>query len=214
MRGKRNRGRYYPPLRRITPADAGKTIRHISDCSISVGSPPRMRGKPTETEKQHPRGRITPADAGKTTIPSGVSGVSTDHPRGCGENAKHGGTHHGFVGSPPRMRGKRFQAEKQSQGSRITPADAGKTFRRELQKNPCEDHPRGCGENPYVAGIVTCEAGSPPRMRGKRKKVQKYLHRLRITPADAGKTQCYACLSQRAEDHPRGCGENSRTRNS
>ena len=50
-----------------------------------------------------------------------------------------------------------------------------------------EDHPRGCGENPYTGTVLTGQW---------------------ITPADAGKTSsphASFCLST---DHPRGCGEN------
>ena len=93
------------PLR-ITPADAGKTLRqglptvrhrdHPRGCGENVfksvgrhfckGSPPRMRGKPEGISKYGDYGRITPADAGKTCrLP--VAGITDwDHPRGCGEN--------------------------------------------------------------------------------------------------------------------------------
>ena len=53
-----------------------------------------------------------------------------------------------------------------------------------------EDHPRGCGENPYTGTVLTGQW---------------------ITPADAGKTSsphASFCLST---DHPRGCGENFAT---
>ena len=51
-----------------------------------------------------------------------------------------------------------------------------------------EDHPRGCGENDGVQANFDDEAGSPPRMRGKRIAAINPSTTPRITPADAGKT--------------------------
>ena len=49
------------------------------------------------------------------------------HPRGCGENVFSVCLYVYYVGSPPRMRGKRFGGGNQEWLWRITPADAGKT---------------------------------------------------------------------------------------
>ena len=71
---------------------------------------------------------------------------------------------------------------------RITPADAGKT-QAEIDKHQArQDHPRGCGENKSSAAWILGRLGSPPRMRGKQRKRMHRKRRLRITPADAGKT--------------------------
>ena len=88
MRGKRAQSRRNIGVRRITPADAGKTIEllnalnttgdHPRGCgenfrtatarSTHAGSPPRMRGK-RETDEDHAAAfGITPADAGKTYV--------------------------------------------------------------------------------------------------------------------------------------------------
>ena len=50
---------------------------------------------------------------------------------------------------------------------RITPADAGKTAKRELKAAQKADHPRVCGENALGKTRITVAMGSPPRMRGK-----------------------------------------------
>ena len=53
-------------------------------------------------------------------------------------------------------------------------------------------------------------SGSPPRMRGKHVKNYLFPDLPGITPADAGKTvQCNSIIPD-VQDHPRGCGENSR----
>ena len=92
-------------------------------------------------------------------------------------------------GSPPRMRGKLHPRFPDICKGRITPADAGKTKRRNEHIGAHRDHPRGCGENQPHQPVGGFCPGSPPRMRGK-------------LPA--------WCRRNRASrDHPRGCGENS-----
>ena len=86
MRGKRNPTYEDFGEDRITPADAGKTLRSLASVRSSqdhprgcgenternfdiwqpLGSPPRMRGKPDEVTAYQAEARITPADAGKT----------------------------------------------------------------------------------------------------------------------------------------------------
>ena len=128
MRGKLAE-KYIPALlRRITPADAGKTFN-----PESVGG----------LEEDHPRGcgenwilnnacgmddGITPADAGKTNTVSINRNIIRDHPRGCGENFMTFAKLRRKPGSPPRMRGKPQKAACKDISQRITPADAGKTL--------------------------------------------------------------------------------------
>ena len=200
--------RTFPQGARITPADAGKTIRrrldfptaedHPRGCGENpsillfsdphLGSPPRMRGKQICVENPVPSKRITPADAGKTF----AACLSEEH----------------ILGSPPRMRGKLYTAVTPCTCARITPADAGKTLETRLSRTPCEDHPRGCGENAHRKKRRYRWTGSPPRMRGKLSALGSAWTNLGITPAGAGKTRC--CIVQRSlsEDHPRRCGEN------
>ena len=147
MRGKRPRGFGCLPLRRITPADAGKTHVDGGENLYRYKSPPRMRGKLRVDFYFSAPARITPADAGKTTECHVVIYGTKDHPRGCGENlssvrqfAKRGG-------SPPRMRGKPPSVTSVYLPPGITPADAGKTLYWLSRWAVCRDHPRGCGEN-------------------------------------------------------------------
>ena len=73
-----------------------------------------------------------------------------------------------------------------------------------------EDHPRGCGENARKYYEAAKRLGSPPRMRGKRRLKLKIVPCCGITPADAGKTSQKPWVSAANEDHPRGCGENTK----
>ena len=45
-------------------------------------------------------------------------------------------------------------------------------------------------------------------MRGKPELNEKTIDEIRITPADAGKTQLHFFIYLPFQDHPRGCGEN------
>ena len=131
-----------------------------------------------------------------------------DHPRRCGENSRRLTVSRLSSGSPPQVRGKRDATTKNDIQMRITPAGAGKTRERGTHKACRQDHPRRCGENPYVAGIVTCEAGSPPQVRGKLILSIGYGSSRGITPAGAGKTYIWHADSETYKDHPRRCGEN------
>ena len=66
MRGKPIYRKAKKQLQRITPADAGKTMREIGAETYGLGSPPRMRGKLSCINYPYTTSRITPADAGKT----------------------------------------------------------------------------------------------------------------------------------------------------
>ena len=229
MRGKL----FFAPKRvdthRITPADAGKTVRtmgwhgsrqdHPRGCGensptqkameLGLGSPPRMRGKHRTCAGHHRGNGITPADAGKTEKTAHVCATVQDHPRGCGENFPNIKSYIPYRGSPPRMRGKRLLCEPFKAEARITPADAGKTTERHSNLYAVQDHPRGCGENGAYALAIRTPIGSPPRMRGKLSLIENLPTIIRITPADAGKTRYGSRVSCKPWDHPRGCGENS-----
>ena len=196
----------------ITPADAGKTIfalmldvarqDHPRGCgenaknepkqANAVGSPPRMRGKRLPHSCGITALRITPADAGKTRQRNLRAETVGDHPRGCGENTKRRKFGKGYVGSPPRMRGKRFCRLCAINNRRITPADAGKTRTLRPFRPKSGDHPRGCGENENDTRRLSQSRGSPPRMRGKQAVVAGTVTFDGITPADAGKTRSAA----------------------
>ena len=150
-----------------------------------------MRGKPLHKQLPRHAERITPADAGKTRHECAAFAATRDHPRGCGENRnKHSENRRG-VGSPPRMRGKPHHASANTYKRRITPADAGKTRCWAASRVSLRDHPRGCGENSITAAVLWVQEGSPPRMRGKQNGSHVSMWSLRITPADAGKTNLY-----------------------
>ena len=106
------------------------------------------------------------------------------------------------------MRGKRALPLFATYARRITPADAGKTYKLKDWKFFFQDHPRGCGENTDLTQQYGPAPGSPPRMRGKPTLAVLLARLPRITPADAGKTLLGLFIDLKFWDHPRGCGEN------
>ena len=112
------------------------------------------------------------------------------------------------LGSPPRMRGKPISAWNRLAKLRITPAYAGKTYNRQVEKVSTQDHPRVCGENRDFHQGRCGSGGSPPRMRGKLLSSCFVPIPERITPAYAGKTVCKIGQLNLKQDHPRVCGEN------
>ena len=228
MRGKPALRHFALKSHRITPAHAGKTDAHVLDTErpadhpracgenaflvsllySSHGSPPRMRGKPPRPDSLRGAHRITPAHAGKTFSIIFATCFNADHPRACGENVNVLAHLAPKLGSPPRMRGKLCRLRSLPRNPRITPAHAGKTFRSPSRAHAATDHPRACGENLDACLLGCREAGSPPRMRGKRADSAKIGALERITPAHAGKTPSAIFTYSFFPDHPRACGEN------
>ena len=65
-----------------------------------------------------------------------------------------------------------------------------------------------CGENEEKARNPRRVEGSPPRVRGKRRRARRRPLFRGITPACAGKTFFTKYSSKARQDHPRVCGEN------
>ena len=187
MRGKISRVRDDLARVGITPAYAGKSRakkavaavrrdhpricgeKRISSTALwyAVGSPPHMRGKDSENRfAENPQG-ITPAYAGKSLSLCLVRRFRGDHPRVCGEKPSQKGCGSCPAGSPPHMRGKAHILYCSLVCSRITPAYAGKRFRKSICGKSARDHPRICGEKSFSVPCAKISRGSPPHMRGK-----------------------------------------------
>ena len=166
MRGKAGKLAFTPPTSGITPAYAGKRPRfcwaalyrqdHPRLCGeksliwrlpeTSTGSPPPMRGKETTIHHNRSGFRITPAYAGKRPGRIVRQAQTRDHPRLCGEKACRENDVRFSCGSPPPMRGKVLGCGHAVHARGITPAYAGKSYRRILACPIHRDHPRLCGE--------------------------------------------------------------------
>ena len=105
------------------------------------------------------------------------------------------------------MRGKEHKQEALMLSEGITPAYAGKSYPAGAGVGISQDHPRVCGEKlPCVLFLVSA-SGSPPRMRGKAKKVDAQNLHQGNTPAYAGKSGLSSKNILQVKDHPRVCGE-------
>ena len=107
-----------------------KTVIHKND-RIAQGSPPRVRGKVADCGNYTALIGITPAYAGKSCQRLPERSGLQDHPRVCGEKDFEEIQDWREEGSPPRMRGKVCHTDRISSYSRITPAYAGKSARRQ-----------------------------------------------------------------------------------
>ena len=211
----------------IIPAHAGNTIQGITGepyerdhpraCGehalaenkniVIRGSSPRMRGTRVDDGLDHRRRGIIPAHAGNTYWTRWAGLPNADHPRACGEHhlrQERAGCHRG---SSPRMRGTRRMGFHHGLGLGIIPAHAGNTCDRLDNDIGHRDHPRACGEHPWITGVSDVSRGSSPRMRGTRVKVTQHGRGVGIIPAHAGNTPAQAASAGPAEDHPRACGE-------
>ena len=110
-------------------------------------------------------------------------------------------------GSPPRGRGKVYDAVAGPCLKRITPAQAGRSPYFLYGKKDYKDHPRIGGEKAELTAAVISAMGSPPRRRGKGYREFGIDISDRITPAQAGKSVAPRQKRSALWDHPRVGGE-------
>ena len=94
-----------------------------------------------------------------------------------------------------------------SDPDRITPAQAGKRKSATKETKGYEDHPRVGGEKQTFWKALATSLGSPPRRRGKGRRIVPNVEGLRITPAWAGKSRGTEGAWHVRQDHPRVGGE-------
>ena len=149
-RGKGFRLPYVLSFWRITPAHAGKSDR-LRRNQRKEQDHPRTRGEKSATQTSrfrpsgsppHTRGKvgsydlcdwqvgITPAHAGKSSKEMRSAVTEKDHPRTRGEKDWKSFDKYSMEGSPPHTRGKAGQSTAALWYRGITPAHAGKSYRR------------------------------------------------------------------------------------
>ena len=109
------------------------------------------------------------------------------------------------------MRGKRLSHWPRGWQRRNIPAHAGKTKTAGNPKHSASEHPRACGENFLPGFLHRVVGGTSPRMRGKPsiRVISDTINR--NIPAHAGKTCPILARASLTPEHPRACGENSRS---
>ena len=166
-----------------------------------------MRGEAISAQHDAGQGGITPACAGRSYICIAHDHSTSDHPRVCGEKVNGRAACGGAAGSPPRVRGEGDKATANALKLGITPACAGRRWRKPRRRSASWDHPRVCGEK--LPRRLRCwrRWGSPPRVRGEGEGIMDAMKQGRITPACAGRRHLDLFAAFRAKDHPRVCGE-------
>ena len=128
--GKRKQQAEFNGLSEDHPRVCGEKGFTSATQTSSGGSPPRMRGKAVQVPGAAAPTGITPAYAGKRPLASLTTSTARDHPRVCGEKNNLRQAFSIQQGSPPRMRGKEIEANRDAIAHRITPACAGKSQKR------------------------------------------------------------------------------------
>ena len=228
VRGKLEQADRVPVGRGLIPARAGKTVAagarwtwaraHPRACGENdevaeqemrdLGSSPRVRGKPVGDYVLDEQGRLIPARAGKTSRSVRGCGSGRAHPRACGENLRGLVAAPGEQGSSPRVRGKLVRRAAVMSRRGLIPARAGKTGPTPSASSTKPAHPRACGENGRPSLSRPFQAGSSPRVRGKRPGADARAAAQRLIPARAGKTRSRRRPAPSPPAHPRACGEN------
>lgn len=153
-----------------------------------MGSPPRGREKVSGRLTGANYARITPAWAGKRTRSWRAYGCPWDHPRVGGEKIIWASVSIAALESPPHGRGKGVVEGGHVEVNRITPAWAGKSLVTPSIPQTRGDHPRVGGEKTVTEKGETQRTGSPPRRRGKDRRLVVDVLPEGITPAWAGKS--------------------------
>ena len=162
--------------------------------SADSGSPPRVWGKLNRLAQDIGAQRFTPTRVGKTRRRVASTRPGAVHPHACGENLLGVCCGGFFVGSPPRVWGKRPRPPSWQCPFRFTPTRVGKTRRSRLLLPVAPVHPHACGENTHFVTQWQESIGSPPRVWGKRCNSGRHVRRARFTPTRVGKTGWAALL--------------------
>ena len=129
----------------------------------------------------------------------------------CGEKHLSATMYPCCKGSPPRVRGEGTPYYANTPCTGITPACAGRRPAA-CRKSGCgRDHPRVCGEKAHVVVALDHDIGSPPRVRGEARRCNRLYPGHWITPACAGRRITCSTWCFFTQDHPRVCGEKSKT---
>ena len=129
----------------------------------------------------------------------------------CGEHLVDGDRNRLGRGSSPHVRGARRPRQPGIRPNGIIPACAGSTQVRLRRRPWTEDHPRMCGEHRSGFNALFFLTGSSPHVRGARGRTSFPSRFQGIIPACAGSTGRGSCAWCPPRDHPRMCGEHSRS---
>ena len=186
--GKTSRWRLIRRARGAHPRACGENTCFATSTCPTSGSSPRVRGKLGHDLLGDKADGLIPARAGKTAHTPVSVYHGWAHPRACGENLVRVCKKQLAAGSSPRVRGKLIIVDRGDHRVGLIPARAGKTIKDVRSEARIPAHPRACGENQRTLRYPRHQAGSSPRVRGKRGMGGASSAGLRLIPARAGKT--------------------------
>ncbi len=193
------------------PRVCGDDVRVAAQTRRISGAPPRVRGRLQRVEGDPPADRSTPACAGTTGRARCKGRALGEHPRVCGDDRDSTVTVPDRTGAPPRVRGRLDRMLHRHPGERSTPACAGTTAPGSSRPRRRWEHPRVCGDDAVTPSQARATTGAPPRVRGRQPRGPDGSPARRSTPACAGTTALRSGRRWRTGEHPRVCGDDSRT---
>jgi len=90
---------------------------------------------------------------------------------------------------------------------RFTPTRVGTTARHSVSVTPAAVHPHACGDDDFEAVLALLQAGSPPRVWGRRPVFLLSIHPIRFTPTRVGTTSDELLPVCSLSVHPHACGD-------
>ena len=137
------------------------------------GSPPRVRSRRRGSGSVGGWRGITSACAEQTAPDALDADLRRDHLRVCGADVLTGALRNSGRGSPPRVRSRHRHMIADTAGDGITSACAEQTPSRTPKTPNCWDHLRVCGADLVFSDNSEASAGSPPRVRSRRKQTSE-----------------------------------------
>ena len=171
------------------------------------GNTPAEAGKTCISRLDRDNVRNTPAEAGKTQRGVGQELRPQKHPRRGGEDNHELHYNTKSKETPPPRRGRRREAWLADMVRGNTPAEAGKTLKKQLEDMRCRKHPRRGGEDLIHIKEKTPWRETPPPRRGRHDLSHRPIEALGNTPAEAGKTSTFKEPPTGRWKHPRRGGE-------
>ena len=151
--------------------------------------------------------RFIPACAGNRRLSRSRIRLCSVHPRVCGEQRDRWLTGCWWYGSSPRVRGTERSLAHRLLVVRFIPACAGNRCRLLAIQRARSVHPRVCGEQISILGVLSLLDGSSPRVRGTDLFGNRGKAYTRFIPACAGNRSYDSVLMRPKPVHPRVCGE-------
>jgi len=189
------------------PHACGDDVYNAIQEQLARGSPPRVWGRLQPLDVPGNGVRLTPTRVGTTLTGFSRASRRAAHPHACGDDGHALVERFGHYGSPPRVWGRRAHVLGLDGAGRLTPTRVGTTPRRSSSASTWPAHPHACGDDEVHGAFDTLDAGSPPRVWGRRLRHRQRRRADRLTPTRVGTTRPCRPRSRARAAHPHACGD-------